>query len=221
MLRSTRCLPARTAGFVVTLLFLACHSKSGGPKKNEHLPGIASKTQSIQSTYTLDGLRKRLETLEARPETSGKGLILLAETGDPESESPGKISLVTDSQHWPDSTLTSFTIAPDQDGRPELLHVSPQSESGDWTEMESFLFDGKGQVIFWRHEFNWFGEGEKANHYQIECAWDAFGKVIGRQVQGENPVERTVTPVPLALTARSLFSRYRLDAALSKSKLIY
>jgi hypothetical protein len=142
----------------------------------------------------------------------------MAETENHQSRSPGKIVSVPDAQHWPEDTQTSFVIAPDRDGRPEVFQVVPQSESGDWSDMESFLFDREGRVRFWRHEFSWFGEGDGVNRYQIECAWDDSGAMIGQQVQGLNPDDRPVATAPAALTVSALFHRYRLDAALPKSK---
>jgi len=217
MIWSIRRIRIQGASLLAASLLLACNHEARKPSGKAVITPNAPKVLDIALDAGPNALKKRLEALEAQLNDPGKRLILLAETGDLASDTPGKVLLVPDAQHWPDDTLTSFVIAPDTSGHPEVLQIVPQSESGDWSEMESFLFDQKGRVRFWRHEFSWFGEGEVVSRYQVQCAWDAFGVPISRTADGRKPTNHQLATSPAGLTVHDLFAHYRLDAKLAQS----
>lgn len=219
MTRSIRCIQAQIASLLTASLFLACNHRAHGSSGKSVITPHSPKITQIAPDANPKVLEKRLEALENHLTDPGRRLVLLAETGDPTSKEQGKVLPVPDAQHWPDDTMTSFVIAPNADGRPEVFQIVPQSESGDWSEMESFLFDQKGQVRFWRHEFSWFGRGESVNRYQIQCTWDASGTPIGRAILGRKPTDYQVATSPVGLTAHDLFTHYHLDAKLVQAGL--
>jgi hypothetical protein len=195
-----------------------CRPRTGAPAAPA-LPVAASPAPEpdvFAFTFKNPLAEQRQSELLAWVENANAGeahVLLFAETGDPTSTKPGHIRAVQDPEHWPDDILTTYVLALDSEHRGRYLQIVPQSQSGDWNESQDFLFNDKGNLVFWRLEFAWFHDGDVVSKFRVSIAFDDRGRTLERQQQGAKPNEHKLPELPDAPTLKGLLAKLRIQNA--------
>ena len=113
----------------------------------------------------------------------GEGLRYVARLGKEGEgecvERTDSMVAVTDPDHWPDNTETSFVLLT-KDGRVIASYESPVSCSGDWNNTYTHVFDTAGNTVSFRRFSGFFNGCPFTAH---EASTYYFEPVTGRLLE--------------------------------------